>query len=187
LVTFNWKVMSWSETYYYKQMAYYLYYYPQSLYPRDELLIRYFGQSTLTEGDEIISAYRAEISRMNPINLYHLINDAYMQRPGIATDDISKIRSRVVIFAGCDSAYRDIDIELLSLLNRNECSYLEFKEKGGLLTEEVPNEFSTPVKYFFQAFGLCLPKLDIDAINRRLRAIGTDSDSEGESDDSSDI
>jgi len=179
LVTFNWKVMSWSETYYYKQLAYYLYYYPASVYPRDELLIRYFGRPTLTEGFDTISSYQAEISRMNPVNLYHLINDAYMTRPDV-TAELSKIRARTILFVGCDSAYREIDIELLGHLRREESGYLEFKEKGGLLTEEVPNDFTAPMKFFFQSFGLCLPKIDIDAVNRRLKAIESDSDSERE-------
>jgi len=44
LTTFNWKVLSYSELAYYKQLAYYLYYYPSSVWPRDELMIRYFGR-----------------------------------------------------------------------------------------------------------------------------------------------
>lgn len=80
---------------------------------------------------------------MDPVNLYHLINDAYiscvcsptiasppsitlfLRRPGLTPEEIAKIRSRVVIFVGCDSAYRDIDLELLALLDRDDTSYIE--------------------------------------------------------------
>jgi len=179
LVTFNWKVLSWSELYYYKQIAYYLYYYPTSTYPRDELLVRYFGRPTLTEGYDVISAYQAELARMDPMNLYYLLSSAYMTRPDI-TADLPKLRCRTVIFTGSDSAYRDADVELLNHLDKNDSAFLEFREKGGLLTEEVPNEFATPMKHFFQAFGLALPKLDLDRINKRLAEITSDSDSEGD-------
>jgi len=42
------------------------------------------------------------------------------------------------------------------------------------------------MKFFFQAFGMCLPQLDLDAINKRLQAIGDSDDSDDESDNDSD-
>lgn len=36
-------------------------------------------QVTLEQGYDSVSAYQAEFSRMDPVNLYHLINDAYIQ------------------------------------------------------------------------------------------------------------
>lgn len=111
-----------------------------------------------------------ELERMNAGNVAQLLA-AYMVREDVSAR-LGTLRARVLAVVGSESGNREAMQDLVGALPKDQCSLVEVKGAGGLVTEERPSALAEPLRLFLQGFGYCLPQL-----NSRLRALNDESSS----------
>lgn len=164
----------WIEWGYQKWNKWYLSSGQYTEFTNNYLLWHHFGYQTWEKNHDLIETYsRIFSSRLNPLNLSHLIN-SYISRSdlGIERDDalaqpnVHKFNFKcpVLNVMGDSSPHDDDVIETNGRLNPEKSSYVKFFDCGGMVLEEQPAKMAEAFRHFLQGQGY-VPHLSITRLS----------------------
>lgn len=159
----------WVEWGYQKWNRWYLSSGQYTEFTNNYLLWHHFGYQTWEKNHDLIETYSRLFSKLNPVNLGHIIN-AYINRTdlGIQRNDFEEapnirkfnFKCQVLNVMGDHSPHDDDVIETNGRLDPTKSSFVKFADCGGMVLEEQPAKLAESLRHFLQGLGY-VPHLSI--------------------------
>lgn len=159
----------WIEWGYQKWNRWYLASGQYTEFTKNYLLWHHFGYQTLERNYDLIETYSRIFSRLNPVNLSHLIN-AYINRTdlGIQRKDFEShytvptfnFKCSILNVMGDSTPHDDDVIDTNGRLDPTKSSLVKFSDCGGMVLEEQPAKMAEALRYFLQGIGY-VPSLSV--------------------------
>ncbi|XWS58318.1 hypothetical protein CRYUN_Cryun08bG0023600 [Craigia yunnanensis] len=130
------KAPTWTEWLYNKVLMNLLYFYGMCGVLKECLLQRYF--SKLLDERRIPNVMRF----LQAMNKRHDL-----------TDDLKKLQCKTLIFVGESSPFHTESVHMSTKIGQKNCTLVEVKACGSLVTEEHPLAMLVPIEFFLMGFG----------------------------------
>jgi len=150
----------WIEWGYQKWNAWYLKSGMMTTGVEEYLLWHWFGNKTLENNHDLVSAYLEYMKSINPTNLGHFV-DSYIKRTdlGIVRELdparkslVKNFSCPVMLVAGDYSPHLDDTVAMNSRLDPSDSTWMKF-ECGGMVLEEAPGKLCESFRLFLQGMG----------------------------------
>lgn len=110
-------------------------------------LLRSAGRS-----DDLATTLRFQFSQRS-VQGVHAYLSATLNRDDLS-EDVAKLRCRVLVLAGDQSIYRPDGLHMNTVLDRAHSAWVEIEGSGCLATEEKPHELLSPIQLFLRALQM---------------------------------
>ncbi|XP_022745070.1 pollen-specific protein SF21-like isoform X2 [Durio zibethinus] len=149
------KAPAWTEWFYNKVLMNLLYFYGMCGVLKECLLQRYFSKELRygvhSAESEIIQACLKLLDERQSPNVMRFLQ-AINKRHDL-TDDLKKLRCKTLIFVGESSPFHSESVHMSTKIGRKNCTLVEVKACGSLVTEEHPLAMLVPIEFFLMGFG----------------------------------
>ncbi|KAK8494918.1 hypothetical protein V6N12_033793 [Hibiscus sabdariffa] len=149
------KAPTWAEWLYNKVLMNLLYFYGMCGVLKECLLQRYFSKE-LRYGmhgaeSEIVQACLKLLDERQSPNVMRFLQA--INRRHDLTDDLKKLQCKTLIFVGECSPFHAESVHMSTKIGRTNCTLVEVKACGSLVTEEHPLAMLVPIEFFLMGFG----------------------------------
>lgn len=149
------KAPTWTEWLYNKVLMNLLYFYGMCGVLKECLLQRYFSKELRygmhgAESEVIQACLRLLDERQSP-NVMRFLQA--INRRHDLTDDLKKLQCKTLIFVGESSPFHAESVHMSDKIGRKNCTLVEVKACGSLVTEEHPLAMLVPIEFFLMGFG----------------------------------
>lgn len=163
----------WIEWGYQKWNRWYLNSGSYTEFTNNYLLWHHFGYQTWEKNHDLIETYSHVFSKINPVNLGHIIN-SYINRSdlGIQRNDFEvepnqkkfNFKCSVLNVMGDHSPHEDDVVETNGRLDPSKSAFVKFADCGGMVLEEQPAKMAEALRHFLQGLGY-VPHLSITRLS----------------------
>ncbi|XWS58317.1 hypothetical protein CRYUN_Cryun08bG0023600 [Craigia yunnanensis] len=149
------KAPTWTEWLYNKVLMNLLYFYGMCGVLKECLLQRYFSKELRygvhSAESEIIQACVKLLDERRIPNVMRFLQA--MNKRHDLTDDLKKLQCKTLIFVGESSPFHTESVHMSTKIGQKNCTLVEVKACGSLVTEEHPLAMLVPIEFFLMGFG----------------------------------